>query len=223
MSFTCTNTLTFSLRIEDCDQKANRTSGGRFWDCKQITADVCWSTGTTTEQTPDGCGAEISPTYWTSGGVFFHLQDEDLRFPHQTLTLVSSEQRRHVLDFDLAVVSVNVSAFPVAQEHADEAVSICMVSVCSWRAKVGVSVKAKHGGSERWRRKGVHVWEKSLDSCAYLQWWCSESLPVSCHRKLSPQSPAAETWRWGSDCVTSYNHNSPVPQTAPVKSHRTPN
>lgn len=63
---------------------------------------------------------------------FFHLQDEDLWFPHQTLTFVSSEQRCHVLDFDLAVIGINVPIFTVAQEHTDKAVSIYVISSCSW-------------------------------------------------------------------------------------------
>lgn len=87
----------------------------------------------------------------------FHLQDEDLWFPHQTLTLVSSEQSRHFLDFDHTIVGVNMSVFTVAQKHADEAVSICVISFCSWGAKVFVSVKEKH------------FWEKILNLCAYLQ------------------------------------------------------
>ena len=61
-----------------------------------------------------------------------YLQDKDLWFPYKALALVSFEHGCDVLDFDLAVVGINVVVLTVAQEDEQEAVCVRVIVGSSW-------------------------------------------------------------------------------------------
>lgn len=69
----------------------------------------------------------LSERYCARDQLGAYLQHKDLGLPDQALALVTFEERRNVLDADLAVVGVHVLVLAVAQENEHEAIRIRVI------------------------------------------------------------------------------------------------